>query len=322
MSAPINSSDKHYPVMLPEMLEALSPQDGGVYVDGTFGEGGYSKAILEHANCRVFAIDRDGNACARAKEFKDLYGDRFTFIKGRFGDVKSLLSSENIDKIDGFVLDVGVSSMQIDEPDRGFSFRRDGALDMRMDASNGVNAADIVNSYEEEDLANLIYKYGDERKSRRIAHRIVQRRAEKEFTNTVDLADVIRAAIPKSPKDKIDPATRTFQALRIAVNDELGELECALNAAEDILAEGGRLVVVSFHSLEDRMVKSFLKEKSQTKSNSSRHFPQAGTDENPVFDILSRKAIKPTDAEILENPRSRSARLRCGIRLSVNGGEL
>ncbi len=306
--------------MLPEVLSALCPQDGLVYVDGTFGEGGYSRAILEQADCRVYAIDRDENAVARANEFKDLYGDRFTFMRGCFGDVKTLLNGHGVEQVNGFVLDVGVSSMQIDEAGRGFSFRYDGPLDMRMDVSQGNSAADIVNSYEEEALANLIYEYGGERKSRRIARRIVQRRAEEVFTRTIDLASVIRSAIPKSPKDKIDPATRTFQALRIAVNDELGELDRALAVSSDVLMEGGRLVVVSFHSLEDGRVKRFLKEKSQTEAKSSRHMPQAALEGKPVFELLSRRAIKPSDKEVDENSRSRSARLRGAIRLPVSGG--
>ncbi len=303
---------KHYPVMLPEILEALSPKDGGIYVDGTFGNGGYTSAILEAANCHVYAIDRDGNAQQRADELKDKYGERFTFLRGCFGDVKSLLP---VDKVDGFVLDVGVSSMQIDQASRGFSFQKDGALDMRMDASAGINAADIVNTYEEEALANLIYEYGGERKSRHIAHKIVEMRASKPFERTLELADAVRSVIYKSPKDKIDPATRTFQALRIAVNDELGELSRALDSAGDILNEGGALVVVSFHSLEDGLVKRFLKEKSGDISKGSRHMPQIENTQTPIFKILSRKAIKPSDAEIAENPRSRSARMRVGVRL-------
>ncbi len=304
----------HYPVMLPEILQALSPKDGGVYVDGTFGNGGYTSAILESSNCTVYAIDRDGNAAARAGELKDKYGDRFVFLRGCFGDVKSLLSSAGVEKLDGFVLDVGVSSMQIDEAARGFSFQRDGALDMRMDASSGITAADIVNTYEEEKLANLIYEYGGERKSRHVARKIVEMRIDKPFERTLELADAVRSVIYRSHKDKIDPATRTFQALRIAVNDELGELERALDASIDILSLGGVLAVVSFHSLEDGRVKRFLKEKAGDISKGSRHMPQVDDKAASVFKILSRKAIKPSDQEISENPRSRSARMRVGVR--------
>ncbi|PCJ98651.1 MAG: 16S rRNA (cytosine(1402)-N(4))-methyltransferase [Zetaproteobacteria bacterium] len=316
------SSGAHYPVMMPEVLAALSPQDGGVYVDGTFGAGGYTRAILEAADCTVYAIDRDDNAQAAAKECKEQYGERFVFLRGCFGDVKALLHAAGVDRVGGFVLDVGVSSMQIDEAERGFSFRFDGPLDMRMDVKGGgQTAADIVNSYEEEALANLIYQYGDERKSRHIAHRIVQMRAETPFERTLELAEAVRSVIPRTHKDKIDPATRTFQALRIAVNDELGELDRALDSAEDVLLEGGRLVVVSFHSLEDRRVKRFLKDKSNTRPKGSRHLPQTSDDDVcPVFDLYSRKAIKPSDVEVSENPRSRSARLRGGIRCALLDG--
>ncbi len=313
---------KHYPVMLPEVLEALSPKDGGVYVDGTFGNGGYTAAILEAANCNVYAIDRDDNAEIRADELRGKYGDRFTFLRGCFGDVKSLLPSI---KVDGFVLDVGVSSMQIDEADRGFSFRFDGALDMRMDVSGGgVTAADIVNTYEEEALANLIYEYGGERKSRHIARKIVEMRKSKPFERTLELADAVRSVVYKLHKDKIDPATRTFQALRIAVNDELGELERALDASAGILANDGVLVVVSFHSLEDGRVKRFLKEKSGDVSRGSRHLPQVVDDnaDAPIFKMLSRKAVKPSDKEVAENPRSRSARMRVGVRTKTCAGDL
>ncbi|PCI55901.1 MAG: 16S rRNA (cytosine(1402)-N(4))-methyltransferase [Alphaproteobacteria bacterium] len=322
MTATQASSDTHYPVMLPEVLAALSPKDGGVYVDGTFGAGGYTRAILEAANCTVYAIDRDDNARITADGFDGEYGDRFNFLRGCFGDVKSLLQAAGVERVDGFVLDVGVSSMQIDEAERGFSFRFDGPLDMRMDMkSDGQTAADIVNTYGQDALANVIYEYGDERKSRRIARKIIELREEKPFERTLELADAVRSVVPKTHKDKIDPATRTFQALRIAVNDELGELERALDVSEDILSEDGRLVVVAFHSLEDGRVKRFLKEKSNTQAKGSRHLPQSVTsDVEPIFTLNSRKAIKPSDKEVAENPRSRSARLRAGIRCPLNEG--
>lgn len=322
MTATQTSSDTHYPVMLPEVLAALSPKDGGVYVDGTFGAGGYTRAILGAANCTVYAIDRDDNARITADGFNDEYGDRFNFLRGCFGDVKSLLQAVGVERVDGFVLDVGVSSMQIDEAERGFSFRFDGPLDMRMDMkSDGQTAADIVNTYDQDALANVIYEYGDERKSRRIARKIIELREEKPFERTLELADAVRSVVPRSPKDKIDPATRTFQALRIAVNDELGELERALDVSEDILSEDGRLVVVAFHSLEDGRVKRFLKEKSNTQAKGSRHLPQSvNSDVEPIFALISRKAIKPSDKEVAENPRSRSARLRAGIRCPLNEG--
>ena len=312
---------QHYPVMLPEVLNALKPVDDETYVDGTFGRGGYSRAILQAANCNVIAIDRDKNAHQYADLLKKEYSHRLTFLHGQFSDVKTLLRANNIQRVDGFVLDIGVSSMQLDEHDRGFSFRFDGPLDMRMDQSAKTHtAADIVNSYEESALADLIYLYGEERHSRRVARRIVMSRNDQPITRTQQLAEIVRAAIPKSHKDKIDPATRTFQALRIAVNDELGELERALGEAEHILKENGRLVVVSFHSLEDGRVKQFLKGKSNTQPRGSRHLPHIADDNQPqpVFDIITRKAITPSKQETQENPRSRSARLRAAIRLCVS----
>jgi len=308
------ASAPHYPVMLPEVLKALAPVDGEVYVDGTFGAGGYSRAILDAADCIVLAIDRDPAALKAAEEFKEIYGDRFVFLRGCFGDVASLLKEAGYDHVDGFVLDVGVSSMQVDQATRGFSFRFDGPLDMRMDNASGQTAADIVNTYEQDELADLIYEYGEERNSRKIARHIIARRAEQPFETTGDLADVIRLAIPRTYKDKIDPATRTFQALRIAVNDELGELDRALEASEGVLSENGRLVVVSFHSLEDGRVKRYLREKASDGDTGSRHLPQAVNLSQIIFNLPMKKAIKPSAQEISENARSRSARMRVGIR--------
>lgn len=312
-------SRAHYPVMLPEVLGVLKPQDGGVYVDGTFGIGGYSSAVLDAAECRVYAIDRDLAAVAVARAMEKEHGGRFVFLRGCFGDVRELLSVAGVEAVDGFVLDIGVSSVQLDTPERGFSFRFDAPLDMRMDTEVGVTAADIVNTYDEADLADIIYLYGEERYSRRIARKIVQMRAEKSFSTTFELAEAVRSVVPRSSKDKIDQATRTFQALRIVVNDELGELERALEAAVHILKPGGRLVVVSFHSLEDGIVKRFFKEKSQTQSKGSRHMPQKiAVGGDLVFENLTRKSVKPSENEIAENPRSRSARLRAAVR--VQGG--
>lgn len=307
----------HYPVMLADVLESLNPTDGEVYVDGTFGAGGYAAAILERADCTVVAIDRDVDAAARAEAMQEKYGDRLVFIHGCFGDVQGLLKSTGFDAVDGFVLDLGVSSFQIDEVGRGFSFRFDGPLDMRMDVSRGETAADIVNAYDEGDLADLIYLYGEERKSRRVARAIVQRRAEQKFETTEDLANVVRGAVPRSRGHDIDGATRTFQALRIAVNDELGELERALDVSEDILNPGGRLVVVSFHSLEDGRVKRFLRDKSGGE-NVSRHLPQV-ENEAAVFDLPQKKAFKPSKDELSENARSRSARMRVAVRTKAGG---
>lgn len=301
----------HFPVMLPEVLATLSPKDGEVYVDGTFGAGGYTRAFLESADCTVIAIDRDPAAISRANAMKDEFGERLIFIHGRFGDALELVKAAGYEQVDGFVLDVGVSSMQFDEAQRGFSFRFDAPLDMRMDTSLGDTAADLVNTMEEEDLANLIYKYGDERKSRYIARAVVERRP---ITTTLQLADLIREVVFKSPKDKIDPATRTFQALRIAVNDELGELERGLVAAEKLLKEGGRLVVVSFHSLEDGIVKSFLYERTGKTPNVSKYLPLAQDNSPRTFTLYPKKPLDPSESETSQNPRSRSARLRGAVR--------
>ena len=282
----------------------LSPVDGGVYVDGTFGAGGYSRAILDAADCTVVAIDRDPDAEKRAESLGD---PRLIFLRGCFGDVERLLREAGIDKVDGFVLDLGVSSFQLDEVERGFSFREDGPLDMRMDPESGQSAAEFIAHTEEKELADLIYKYGEERKSRRIAHKIIEVCRQTPIETTGQLADIVRSCVPQS-RDGIDPATRTFQALRIAVNDELGELERALASAENILKPGGKMVVVSFHSLEDGLVKHFFREKSGGKAG-SRHLPEMEP-APAIFDLVTRKALKPSDKEIAENARSRSARLR------------
>ena len=308
----------HFPVMLPEVLATLSPKDGEVYVDGTFGAGGYTRAFLEAADCTVIAIDRDPAAISRADAMKAEFGDRLIFVRGKFGDALELVKAAGYEQVDGFVLDVGVSSMQFDEAQRGFSFRFDAPLDMRMDTSSGETAADLVNTMDEEDLANLIYKYGDERKSRYIARRVVEERATAPIETTLRLADMIRDVVFKSPKDKIDPATRTFQALRIAVNDELGELERGLAAAEQLLKDGGRLVVVSFHSLEEGIVKSFLYERSGKTPNVSKYLPVAASSAEPTFIPSPKNPLDPSESEISQNPRSRSARLRAAVRKRGN----
>jgi len=308
-------TSSHFPVMLPEVLATLSPKDGEVYVDGTFGAGGYTRAFLESADCTVIAIDRDPAAVSRADAMKAEFGDRLIFVRGKFGDALELVKAAGYEQVDGFVLDVGVSSMQFDEAQRGFSFRFDAPLDMRMDTSSGETAADLVNTMDEEDLANLIYKLGDERKSRYIARAIVEKRP---IETTLQLADLIRDVVFKSPKDKIDPATRTFQALRIAVNDELGELERGLVAAEAMLKDGGRLVVVSFHSLEDGIVKSFLYERSGKTPNVSKYLPLAAKSADPTFALSPKKPLDPSESEISQNARSRSARLRGAKRMRGN----
>lgn len=314
----MTNASPHFPVMLPEVLATLSPKDGEVYVDGTFGAGGYTRAFLEAANCTVIAIDRDPAAMARADALRAEFGDRLIFVSGKFGDALELVKAAGYEQIDGFVLDVGVSSMQFDEANRGFSFRFDAPLDMRMDTSSGDTAADLVNTMDEEDLANLIYKYGEERKSRYIARRIVEDRITAPIQTTLQLANLIRDVVFKSPKDKIDPATRTFQALRIAVNDELGELERGLAAAQNLLKDGGRLIVVSFHSLEDGIVKSFLYERSGKTPNASKYLPAATSVAEPSFILSPKKPLDPSEDEISKNPRSRSARLRGAIRKRGN----
>lgn len=311
------TSSPHYPVMLNDVLAAIKPQDGEVYLDGTFGAGGYSRAILESADCTVIAVDRDPSVSQTADQLKVEFGERFIFLKGCFGDAVSLISQTKYKSIDGFVVDIGVSSMQIDQAMRGFSFKVDGPLDMRMDMTSGITAADIVNDYAEEDLANVIYQYGEERLSRRIAKRIVERRTDARIQTTLQLADIVRSVVPRSPKDKIDPATRTFQALRIAVNDELGELERGLDAAEILLHEGGRLVVVSFHSLEDGIAKAFLNERTGNMPNPSKYLPNITAEISPSFTLIKRKAFTPSDIEIQENTRSRSAKMRVAVRTSA-----
>lgn len=297
---------KHIPVMLQEVLTALKPQKGEVYVDATFGNGGYTKAILETADCKVIALDRDPTVKIRVNEFKNMYGDRFEFRAGQFGDFADLVP----EKINGAVFDIGVSSMQLDEAERGFSFSKEGALDMRM-SQDGISAKDIVNSYDEEALADLIYQYGEERKSRQIAKRIAEYRQNKKIETTTELAEIIYSVIHKK-FGEIDPATRTFQALRIAVNDELGELSRGLSGAANRLQKNGRLVVVDFHSLEDRIVKNFFKENGGKRIRVSKYAPELVQDEHLFAEVS--KVIMPTAEECGKNQRARSAKLRYAIR--------
>ena len=305
----------HIPVMLVEVLCDLAPRDGAAYLAGTFGGGGYARAILSAAGCTLWAIDRDPAAIARgealAASFPDGHGQsRLHLVKGGFGDMASLLAARGVDTLDGVVLDLGVSSYQIDQPERGFSFRMDGPLDMRM-GDEGTTAADVVNRYQESELADIIYTYGEERMSRRVARAIVAKRAENPITTTAALADVVRSVV-RADRSGIDPATRTFQGLRIYVNDELGQIERGLEQALGLLAPGGRLVVVSFHSLEDRLVKLAMNRASGRMPGPSRHDPGAAMQrtERPAFRLVRNKAIRPSDAECRHNPRARSARLR------------
>lgn len=298
----------HVPVLSKEVIEYLSPKKDHLYVDGTFGAGGYSRGILER-KAYVYGIDRDPHARKAAEALGVDYPKHFTFLSGCFGDMASLLSEEGVKQVAGIALDLGVSSPQIDTPERGFSFRFEGPLDMRM-GETGVSAADVVNSFEESELADIIYHYGEERHARKVAKKIVEARKEAPIETTTALADLVRSVVRKS-KDGIDPATRTFQGLRIYVNNELGELERALETSKTLLSPGGRLVVVSFHSLEDRMVKRFMKSHSDRGSGTSRHLPQGPlTTTLPLFEMLHKGAIKPSVAECKANPRARSARLR------------
>lgn len=300
------TGQKHIPVMLQEVLAALNPQKGEVYVDATFGNGGYTRAILEAANCKVIALDRDPTVRIRANEIKNMYGERFEFRFGQFGDFADLVP----EKINGAVFDIGVSSMQLDEAERGFSFSKEGTLDMRMSQS-GVSAKDIVNTYDEQALADLIYQYGEEKKSRQIAREIAEYRKHKEIETTTELAEIIYKVIHKK-FGEIDPATRTFQALRIAVNDELGELSRGLTGAANRLQKNGRLAVVDFHSLEDRIVKTFFKENGGRRVRVSKYAPELVQDEHLFAEVS--KVIVPTAEECKRNPRARSAKLRFAVR--------
>jgi len=312
-------SGAHLPVLRDEVVAALAPRDGAVYIDGTFGGGGYSEALLAAAECAVIGIDRDPEAIRRGAALEARHGGRLTLIEGRFGEMAEHIQGLGIAAVDGVALDLGVSSPQLDQPERGFSFREDGPLDMRM-AASGETAADLVNSLPEKQLADLIWRYGEERHARRVARAIGETRDTTRITRTKELADLVRRIVPRSP-DGIDPATRTFQALRIAVNDELGELERGLDAAETMLKVGGRLAIVSFHSLEDRAVKTFLAARSGTGSGVSRHAPADPKRRlGPSFRLLSRRPIRPSEAELQRNARARSARLRAAERLAPGAG--
>ncbi|MGE0409580.1 MAG: 16S rRNA (cytosine(1402)-N(4))-methyltransferase RsmH [Amphiplicatus sp.] len=305
----------HAPVMEEEALGALAPRANGVYVDATFGGGGYARAILGAANCSVYGFDRDPTAIARAQSWARGFGGRLKLIHRPFSEMEAGLAECGVDEIDGAVFDLGVSSMQFDEAARGLSFRHDGPLSMRKDAGK-PDARDVVNKGEARDLAAIFKTYGEERHSSRIARAIVAARREAAIETTGRLAEIIVAAAPSGPKEKIHPATRVFQALRIFVNDELGQLARALPAAERLLRPAGRLVVVTFHSLEDRIVKRFLADRAGLGAAPSRHAP-ARAAPAPTFRLLFDKPKTPSAIEIAENPRARSAKLRAALRLAA-----
>ena len=312
-AATSTSAAPHVPVLLDEVIEALAVAPGETHVDGTFGAGGYTKAILEQGAARVFAFDRDPEAIQYGEGLAASSGGRLTLVPECFSRLRQALSDRGVDTVDGVTLDVGVSSMQLDRPERGFSFQADGPLDMRMGQA-GQSAADFLNQADEGEIADVIFHYGEEPKSRRIARAIV---AARPIERTGQLADIVRKAAGHKPGAKKDPATRTFQAIRIHVNEELQELEGGLAAAEQVLALGGRLAVVTFHSLEDRIVKRFLKARSGALPSGSRHLPAANeTGPEPTFEAVARP-VRAGEAEIAANPRARSATLRAARRTAA-----
>jgi len=304
---------RHIPVLARQAFEQLAPRDGGIYIDGTFGAGGHTRTILDVAGTQVIAIDRDHNAVAAGFSLVEQAAGRLTLVEDRFSNLEHVVRGLGHETVDGILLDLGVSSMQLDEPERGFSFRNDGPLDMRM-AGEGVSAADLVNAAPERDLAAIMATLGEERFARNVARAIVKARTETPIATTRRLADIV-ASVVRSHPGELHPATRTFQALRMFVNDELGELVRGLAAAERMLKAGGRLVVISFHSLEDRIVKTFLSERGRVRAG-SRHQPEAAH-AAPSFSILTRKPVVADDDEVGRNPRARSAKLRAAERTAA-----
>ncbi|MEQ8824920.1 MAG: 16S rRNA (cytosine(1402)-N(4))-methyltransferase RsmH [Filomicrobium sp.] len=348
------SGGRHVPVLLTQVLEALEPKDGATYIDATFGAGGYTRAILDAAECKVTAFDRDPTAIAGAVEMLSEYGERLRLLQSPFGDLYNLTSPDSEAGLrgafDGVVFDLGVSSMQLDQPERGFSFQADGPLDMRMeglgnlntqqagvgaraggreqvgvtgDAAEGsmgqgdqagLSAADVVNTFEEADLADIIFRLGEEKRSRAIAKAIVAQRADQPFSSTLELANLIQKVLGRGPPGK-HPATRTFQALRMFVNDELGQLLHGLVGAERALKPGGKLVVVTFHSIEDRIVKRFINSRCGKTEGVSRHMPVPAVPKHePSFQIINSRSLTSSKDELEANPRARSARLRMAVR--------
>ena len=309
MTAVAADPDRHIPVLLDEVLDALAINPGEVHVDGTFGAGGYSSAMAARG-AKVFAFDRDPDAIREGQALADANG--ITLIEGEFASMDVLLAERGVASVSGVTLDIGVTSMQLDRAERGFSFQSDGPLAMTMSQS-GMSAADFLNTAAEQDIADVLYRYGEEPRSRRVARAIVDARP---LERTAQLASVVRRALGHKPHDKKDPATRTFQAIRIHVNGELDQLERGLEAAEALLEEGGRIAVVTFHSLEDRIVKQFLRKRSGGEGSGSRHLPEKQAGEAPTF-LKPAKAVRPGDAELARNPRARSATLRSAVRTSA-----
>ena len=305
----------HVPVLLHEAMDALEPREGGVYVDGTFGAGGYTRALLDRG-ARVIALDRDPSAIRAGEALKASSGGRLDLVEARFGELDGVAKRLGVETVHGVVLDIGVSSMQFDEAARGFSLRFDAPLDMRM-GSSGRSAADILRDEDEATIADILFHFGEERAARRIARAIVADRETKPFTSTLELAGMIARVAPARRGELTHPATRAFQALRIAVNDELGELARGLFAAELLLKPGGRLVVVTFHSLEDRIVKQFFAARSGRGRAASRRLPGEPAEAEPTFEVPRGQPIEASEAETSANPRSRSAKLRFGVRTSA-----
>ncbi|HKA64206.1 MAG TPA: 16S rRNA (cytosine(1402)-N(4))-methyltransferase RsmH [Methyloceanibacter sp.] len=305
---------RHIPVMLSEVIEALEPSDGKHFIDGTFGAGGYTSGLLESAHCSVLAIDRDPHAAKFARVLDERFPGRLKFVLGRYAEMREIAEREGIGAVDGVALDLGVSSMQLDEPERGFAFAQDGPLDMRM-GEEGLTASDLVNALPERDLSDILSTLGEEKRARSIARAIVARRAEAPITRTGELADIVAHVLGRRHDETKHPATRTFQALRLYLNEELLELARGLSAAEHLLKPKGRLAVVTFHSLEDRIAKRFFAARSMPAPRASRHQPeQGGSTFLPSFRLLNRRPLSPTKDEIRLNPRARSARLRAGER--------
>jgi len=309
-TGPAGGPARHLPVMLREVVSSLKPKDGGKYIDATFGAGGHSRALLETANCTVLGFDRDPRTVAQSSLIVSEYRGRLTVVEANFSELFEIAPRHGFGEADGILFDFGVSSMQLDEAGRGFSFRHDGPLDMRMSA-RGLSALDVVNRYPEKDIARIVSVLGEEKKAKFVARAIVEARNEREIMRTSELAEIVRRSIHSKPGD-IDPATRTFQALRIYVNDELREIEAGLLAAEKLLKAGGMLAAISFHSLEDRLVKTFITSRSQAPAR-SRHAPEVKVTP-PSFKAVGRKPLVAAEEEVKLNPRARSAKLRVAER--------